>query len=63
MKVILVRAARTYVQAVLGFLLASNLMDLNIASAKVIGIAALPALLSSLQNSLEEHGVKLGPRG
>lgn len=63
MKNLLIRAARTYAQTLLGLLVASPLLELDLATAKVLLISALPAALSVLQNGLEEGGVNLGPRG
>jgi hypothetical protein len=63
MKAILIRAARTYLQALIGLLIASPLADLNISTVKTLLVSAAPAALSVVQNALEAGGAKLGPRG
>ncbi len=69
----LIRAARTFVQAFVGAFLASGalsaisdtgIVDWNILKGAVVAaaVAGLAALLSWIQNELENAGAKLGPK-
>ncbi len=49
-----IRAARTYVQGVLGLVLAAGLTDFDLSTAKAVAVAALPAAIAVLQNYLEQ---------
>ncbi len=63
MVTVLIRAARTYAQTLLGLLVAQPALDLDVDQVQLLAVAALPALFSALQNALEEKGLDLGPRG
>ncbi len=58
-----IRCARTYVQSLLGLLVAQPTLHLDVDTVQLLAVAALPALFSAAQNALEEHGANLGPRG
>lgn len=63
MNAVLIRALRTYLQTLIGLLIASPAFSLDLGSLKAAAVAALPAALALVQNALEVGADAPVPRG
>lgn len=59
----LVRAARTFMQAFLAVVTGAPLMNADVSTLKAAGFAGIGAVLSLLQNTLEQASDAPVPRG
>ena len=58
-----IRAARTYIQTLIGLVAVAGLTDFDLATAKSFALAAAPAALAVIQNYLETTTPVEVPRG
>lgn len=58
-----VRAARTFLQAFLGIVIGTGVANADVSTLKAAGFAGIGAVLSLLQNALEQASSAPIPRG
>lgn len=59
----LIRAIRTFLQAFLGIVIGTGIANANVSTLKAAGWAGIGAVLSLIQNSLEQATQATVPRG